>query len=346
VATPGPDILSDVLRSVRFRGAVFYDVTGGEDWVAEAPPARDLAPVVMPGMDHVVEYHVILRGECWAAIVGEEPLKMSAGDVVIFPRGDAHVMSARPGRRGPPLDPGWVATTRDVAKPIPLYIEGPDSSLRAGAPQGAMHVVCGFIGCDLRPFNPLFATLPRLLHLPAAAGDAWVAQLLAQALAESRGHRAGGEAMLQRISEMMFVDGVRRHVDALSPESTGWLAALRDRHVGRALAVIHEAPACAWTVDSLATEAALSRSALHERFAELVGLAPMQYLANWRMQLASGLLRATDATVASIALDVGYDSEAAFSRAFKRLVGEPPAAWRRAQRRAGRTAPPEGAAAT
>lgn len=324
------DTLSDVLRSVRFRGAVFYDVLGGEDWVAEAPPARDLAPAVMPGLDHVVEYHVVLRGNCWAAIIGEPPLQLAAGDVVIFPRGDAHVMSSRPGRRGPPLDPAWVASQRDVPKPVPLHLRGSEAVETMPSPD-AMRIVCGFIGCDLRPFNPLVATLPRLLHLPAA-GEAWIAQLLEQALSESRRRRPGGDAMLQRISEMMFVAGICRYADTLPAEATGWLAGLRDRHVGKALALMHDAAARDWTIESLADEVGLSRSALHERFAAMVGMPPMQYLANWRMQVASNLLRTTHAPVASIALDVGYDSEAAFSRAFKRLVGMPPAAWRRAVR--------------
>jgi transcriptional regulator GlxA family with amidase domain len=143
--------------------------------------------------------------------------------------------------------------------------------------------------------------------------------------------------MLERMSEMMFIDAVRRYVDVLPEDSRGWLAGLRDRFVGRALALMHDAPATQWTVDELGRRVGLSRSALHERFSEMIGQPPMQYLANWRMQVASALLRTTNATVASVALDVGYDSEAAFTRAFKRLVGTPPATWRR--QKEGRTPP-------
>jgi AraC-like DNA-binding protein len=190
-------------------------------------------------------------------------------------------------------------------------------------------LVCGFIGVDLRPFNPLLATLPRLLHLPGAGGRSeQFAQLAAE---ESARRRPGAEALLERLSEMMFVDAIRRHVEQLPEQSTGWLAGLRDRFVGRALALLHDKPAFEWTVEELSRQVGLSRSALHERFVEMIGQPPMQYLTQWRMQAASRLLRDTRSTVASIAVDVGYDSEAAFARAFKRSTGVPPAAWRRQQ---------------
>jgi AraC-like DNA-binding protein len=153
--------------------------------------------------------------------------------------------------------------------------------------------------------------------------------VIGQAAAESQQPGPGSDALLARISEMMFVDAVRHYVASSPDLSQGWLAGMNDRFVGRALALLHEKPAEPWTVDELSRQVGLSRSALHERFAQFLGQAPMQYLTNWRMQVAAGLLRRSSATVASIALDVGYDSEAAFARAFKRLVGQPPAAWRR-----------------
>lgn len=190
-------------------------------------------------------------------------------------------------------------------------------------------LVCGFIGCDTRPFNPLIATLPRRLHLPATSDSAWSEQFVRLAATESNSRRPGSEALLERLSEMMFVDAVRRHVDSLPEQSTGWLAGLRDRFVGRALALLHEKPAADWSIDDLGKQVSLSRSALHELFVQFIGQPPMQYLANWRVQLASRLLRDGQSSVATIALEVGYDSEAAFARAFKRIVGMPPAAWRR-----------------
>jgi AraC-like DNA-binding protein len=326
------DTLSDVLRSVRLRSAVFYRVCCREPWAAESPPPREIASAVMPGSEHVIEYHVITRGGGWAAIAGANPVRLAEGDVVMFPQGDAHVLSSAPGLKAARREPAWVHATRDEPKPMPMSVH--NGLARPGADAEADAVLlCGFIGCDLRPFNPLVASLPRLLHIPASPDRGWVAAMIAQAAAESEGAGAGRDALLARIGEMVFVDAVRRHAQLLPDPAGGWLAGLRDRQVGRALAALHGSPARPWSLEDLAREAGLSRSALHERFAQLVGQAPMQYLAQWRMQLAANLLRTSSATVATVALEVGYESEAAFARAFKRLVGQPPAAWRRAQGR-------------
>jgi len=325
------DTLSDVLRTVRLHGAVFYYVTGDREWAAEAPPSRDIAAAVMPEAEHVIEYHVIVSGHCWAGLIGESPVRLAGGDVVLFPQGDPHVISSAPGMRAAP-NVSWYYEAKIPQLPFRVAYDGLSPPTLEARSQAETMLVCGFLGCDMRPFNPLVATLPRMLHLRASDGAGWIAQFMHHAVAESSAKRPGGEAMLTRMSEMMFVDAVRRYVDALPEDSTGWLAGLRDRYVGRALALLHEKPAYEWTMDELGREAGLSRSALHQRFVQLIGQPPMQYLANWRMQVASGLLRNTNATVAAIALDVGYDSEAAFARAFKRLVGVPPATWRRHRR--------------
>jgi hypothetical protein len=242
------DTLSDVLRSVRLRGAVFYCLSYGHDWAVEAPPAKEIAGAVIPGAEHVMEYHVITKGSGWAAIVGEPPVRLEAGDIVMFPHGDAHVLSSAPGIRPARFGPDWVYATRNDPKPIPIVFHtGNEFTLGASATESPNNVACGFLGCDLRPFNPLIATLPRLLHLPAAADGAWVSQAMRQAVDASQNKRPGGDAVLERISEMMFVDAVRRHVERLPDASTGWLAGLGDRYVGRALALIHENPARAWT---------------------------------------------------------------------------------------------------
>ncbi len=332
------DILSDVLRTVHLRGAIFYYVSGSRDWVAEALPSRDIAAAVMPDSEHVMEYHVVTRGSCWAAIVGESPVRLDTGDIVLFPHGDAHVISSAPGLRAPAEKPDHMEH-RVEQLPFTLHYDAAQLRAELVSDDGCeTTLVCGFLGCDVRPFNPLIASLPRLLHLRPTADQDWTAQFMRQAVAESRNKRPGGEAMLERMSEMMFVDAVRRYVDSLPDDSRGWLAGLRDRFVSRALALMHDDPATAWTVDELGHRVGLSRSALHERFAEMIGQSPMQYLANWRMQAAAALLRNTNATVASVAQDVGYDSEAAFARAFKRLVGRPPAAWRRQTARRTQTA--------
>ncbi len=329
------DTLSDVLRTVRLRTAVFYYVSCDGSWVAEAPAARAIAAAVMPEAEHVIEYHVLTSGECWVSLLDAAPVKMTRGDAVLLAQGDAHVVSSAPGMRADPGVESYFELGR-VQRPFRVHHDGaqPIVDLEGklpfpGSQPCAATFVCGFIGCDLKPFNPLIATLPRLLHLPADGRSALSEQFATFAAAESAARRPGSEALLERLSETMFVDAIRRHVEHLPADTTGWLAGLRDRYVGRALALLHERPAAPWTIDDLSSQVGLSRSALHERFVSLIGAPPMQYLANWRMQLASRLLLEGRATVATVAVDVGYDSEAAFARAFKRLVGMPPAAWRR-----------------
>lgn len=290
----------------------------------------------MPGADHVMEYHVVTKGEAWAAVVGDPPVRLALGDIVMFPHGDAHVVSSAPNVRPLAQDPEWLIATAGAPKPIPLAFRGvglpPDGVVDDDADTA---LVCGFLGCDARPFNPLIATLPRLLHIPAD-GDRWDAQVMRQAARESMDRRPGSEAVLERLSEMMFVDAVRRYVDSLPTDSTGWLAGLRDPVVGKALALLHERPADDWTIEAVGKRVGMSRSALHERFVALIGQAPMQYLGNWRMQIASTRLLQTDDPIAIIAMGSGYGSEAAFSRAFKRVVGVAPSTWRK-QRRAPET---------
>lgn len=327
------DTLSDLLRAVRFRGAVFYYVSYWEDWAASAPPAGEIAEAVMPGVEHVMEFHMVAKGGGWAATSGLAPVRLAAGDIVMFPHGDAHVMSSAPGMPATSIDAEWVYATRHLAKPLPIAfhhgVKEPGSPLPVA--DADTIIVCGFLGCDLRPFNPLIAGLPRLLHVPAAQAGQWVAHVIDQAALESTQRRPGAEAVLERLAEMMFVDTTRRYLDHLPADATGWLAGLRDRYVGRALALLHERPAHPWSIDELGREVGLSRSALHERFVRYLEQPPMQYLAHWRIQAGAQRLRESSRPVAAIAQEVGYDSEAAFCRAFKRLVGLPPAAWRRSR---------------
>jgi AraC-like DNA-binding protein len=319
------DPLSDVLASVRLTGAVFFSVEGTAPWVAEAPAASLISGRVMPAVDHVLEFHAVTRGSCLGGIVGQEPVRLEAGDVICFPHGDPHVMSSAAGMRAPPDDLSLFERSPHRQFPFPV---------RFGDGPAEVQLVCGFLGCDVRPFNPLLATLPRVLR----AGDrdgargGWLSRFMEVAESEARDPRPGGEAVLARLSELMFVEIVRRHLEALPPDRTGWLAGLRDPHVGRALAAIHARPGDPWTIDGLGREAGLSRSALAERFTALVGEPPIQYLGRWRMQVAAGLLARTHDGIAAIGAGVGYASEAAFNRAFKKLVGVPPATWRRRKR--------------
>jgi AraC-like DNA-binding protein len=315
------DTLSEVLRAVRLTGAVFFDVEASSPWVEQQPAGAVIASSVLPGVQHLISYHVVTQGTCWGGLVGKPPVRLETGDVIVFPQGDAHVMSSAPGMQSQP-------TRIEVYTPPPrTQLPMPVTSGGGGAER--THLVCGFLGCDIRPFNPLVSTLPRLLHVREKDGATrgWLSHFVQVALAESRDKRAGGESVLARLSELLFVEAIRRHLEAMPNEQTGWLAGLRDPYVGRALAVLHERPTHRWSLDELARESALSRSALADRFGRLVGRPPMVYLAQWRMQIAAGLL-ARGSKVSVVASDVGYESEAAFNRAFKRFVGVPPATWR------------------
>jgi len=318
------DTLSQVLRAVRLSGAVFFAVDASSPWVAEAPKGREIAPQIMPGVGHVIEYHVVVAGSCWAGIVDEQPVRLGAGDIIVFPQGDAHTLSSAPGMRGVP-DVELHRTARAGRLPIAITNDG-------GGPDRTS-VICGFLGCDARPFNPLLSALPRQIHVPRQVpDDGIIEQFVKLALAESVTQRPGGECFLARLSELLFVEVVRRHVASLPPDRIGWLAGLRDDNIGRALGLLHDRSADAWTLEKLAREVALSRSMLAERFVHFVGVPPMQYLAQWRMQLAASLLSSTSMSLAEIAAQVGYGSETAVSRAFKRCVGVSPTDWRRGER--------------
>ena len=310
----------NVLRTVRLTGAAFFDVVAKAPWVAEQPGPEMILPKILPGAEHMIAYHVVTEGRCFANIIGGEPIAVKAGEVIVFTRGEPHVMSSSPGMRADPFAPGVIdAATRGQ---LPFFINfggrGPTSA----------KLVCGFLACDAQPFNPLLENLPPVIK----AGDpnaGWLGQLIRQAMMESVDKRAGGESVLAKLSELMFIEVVRRHLEALPPEQTGWLAGLRDPFVGKALSLLHGGPMQNWTLEELAKQVGASRSLLAERFTDLVGIPPMQYLAKWRMQIASELLTGGSAKVATVAVEIGYASEAAFSRAFKKMVGMSPSAWRR-----------------
>jgi AraC-like DNA-binding protein len=318
-------VLSDVLRAVRLTGALFFRVEAAAPWGIEIPDGPSLAPVILPRAQHVVSYHVVTRGACWGGLSRDDPVRLEAGDVLVLPHGDPYVMSIAPGARGGPDRAEVLAFMRQIAAGVL-----PFTLCEGGSGRERVHLVCGFLGCDVRPFNPLLAALPRLLHVRRGSrspGDP-LDRLIQLTVAEARERRVGGECVRLRLSELMFVEVVRRHLATLPAEQAGWLAGLRDEIIGRALARLHERPAHPWTLEDLARDVGLSRSALADRFTHFVGQPPMQYLTGWRMQAAARLLADGVAKVSAVALEVGYDSEAAFSRAFKRVAGVPPAMWR------------------
>jgi AraC-like DNA-binding protein len=257
-------------------------------------------------------------------MIGDDgaPVRLLAGDVVAFPHGHAHVMSSAPGMRGDPGPDMEEVAPQGTQLPVLMNLDG------GGAER--THLVCGFLGCDSRPFNPLIEALPPILHIRSSgtAHNSWLNEFSRFAVMEANEKRMGGSGILSKLGELMFAEVVRRYVESLPEESRGWLGGLRDRTIGRALNLMHGEPTRSWTLQELARESGMSRSSFAERFAGYVGIPPMQYLQKWRLQIAATRLIEGGASIAVIGADVGYESEAAFSRAFKRVIGHSPADWR------------------
>ncbi|MGH7427117.1 MAG: AraC family transcriptional regulator [Candidatus Methylomirabilaceae bacterium] len=318
------DTLSDVLRAVRLTSALFFITDAGPLWLAQVPSARTLARVVHPGSHHLISFHVLRRGSCWCEMPGQPPTRLEAGDILAIPHGDPYTLASSPGLPTYHEDAALKWFRQMAAGELPFVV------VEGGAGGERIHVLCGFLACDIQPFNPLLTGLPRMLVMHPLDGSESdrLRQLVEVAMAEAHERRAGRDCVLLRLAELMFIEVVRQHLAQLPAEHTGWLAGLHDAIVGRALDLLHRRPANDWTVESLARAAGLSRSALSERFTHFVGHPPMQYLTRWRMQLAATLLSDGATKVSAVGLEVGYDSEAAFSRAFKKVTGVSPSVWR------------------
>lgn len=320
------DVLSDVLSAVRLTGSVFFDVTARSPWVAETPRAAEIADRVMPGAQHVIEYHVLTRGRCWISLVGNgafAPVTLEEGDIAVMPQGDPHVVSSAPGMRAEPnLE---IHRRPEDGNALPFAVR------TGGNGPSDAHLICGFFGCDARPFNPLLGALPKFMRFSRDTqrrSNGLLEQFIRLATAETGNKRAGSQSVLNRLSELMFVEVIRMHMDQLTNNNSGWLAGLRDPLVGRVLTLLHARPQDDWTLEALASEAAASRSALADRFTQIVGCPPIQYLTQWRIQMAARRLADPNVKIAAVAHEVGYESEAAFSRAFKKVVGRSPGQWR------------------
>ncbi|MCL6683213.1 AraC family transcriptional regulator [Sphingomonas alba] len=315
------DALADVLKTVRMTGAMFYNVAAKAPWAAEQVAPELVLPLIRPGANHLIAYHIVTEGQCYASAVdGGEPIEVHAGEVIVFTRGDPHVMSSEPGMRAGPPSADALAGNIQLPYRVCFGDVGPTTA----------KLICGFLACDSGPFNPLMESLPQILIGKSDRGHGdmpCLGVLVRIAMNEIRDRRVGGEGVLGKIAELMFVEVVRQYIESLSPDRNGWLAGLKDPFVGKALALMHANPASGWGLEELAREVGSSRSEFADRFASLVGVPPMTYLAKWRMQVASGLLN-DNVNIATVAAEVGYSSEAAFSRAFKKIVGEPPSVWR------------------
>jgi AraC-like DNA-binding protein len=322
------DTLSDVLEALKLTGALFFLVDACTPWVAEAPASADLAPVLLPRVQHLVSYHVVSEGACWCESRGHAPMRLEAGDVLVVPHGHAYQLASTCGlRTGWSLDDAlaWFRAMADGRLPF-VVTEGGHGPER-------IQLVCGFLGCDALPFNPVLTTLPALLKV-RVHGDSGsrLNALLQFAVAESSRARPGSRSVRLRIAELVFVEVLRSYLMTASEDGASWLGGLRDPIVGRALARLHAQPARAWTLPELAHEAGASRSVLAERFTYFVGHPPMLYLTRWRMQLAASRLAAGAGPVSAVAAEVGYESEAAFCRAFKKVTGVTPGSWRSRRR--------------
>lgn len=329
----GADVLSDVLRSVRLTGAMLFLVDAHTPWMSWAPNAEAFRRIVLPAAQHLISYHIVTQGGCWAGLCNAPLERFEVGDVLVVPHGAAYCLADSPATQpayGPEESVDFFRSM--AAGELPSVVrEGADT----GDERAQTQLICGFLGCDRTPLNPVLDALPAMIHLRAAVHDADRMRHLTEfALSELREPSPGSQGVLLRLAELMFVEVVRRHLETMAEAQTGWLAGLHDPLVARTLSLLHGAPQRPWTLGELAAQTGTSRTVLAERFVRYVGQPPMHYLTQWRMQRAIGLLAGPGAKkIAAVAEAVGYESEAAFSRAFKKCVGVAPADWR--QRAAG-----------
>jgi AraC-like DNA-binding protein len=314
------DPLSEALRSVRITGAIFLDAALGMPWGFASPPAGTASRLLAPTAEHLVLFHLLVEGQATARVPGYDSVALEAGDIVVVARGDAHE-----------LWNGSVGELTDASVLLPRILSGAIASERGGGSGPLTKFICGYIGCDRHAERLFLAGLPPLfkVSIRREPSGEWIESSIRYLASEAGSTGAGRSALLAKLAEALFIETLRRYMAELPAERTGWLAAARDPAVGRALAAIHHEPAQAWTVSGLAKQAGASRSAFAARFNHFLGEAPLAYVARWRIQLGARLLETTADSVLQIALKVGYESEAAFNRAFKREFGLPPARYRR-----------------
>jgi AraC-like DNA-binding protein len=315
------DALSATLRVVHLVGAIFINARFTAPWCYQSPDAKSAAAHLEPGADLIVIFHLVTEGECYVEFPGQPPTRLSAGDIVMFPGGDAHRMTSAPG-----VAPGKGASLSEVLARRPRQ-------LAYGGGGACTRLVCGYLACDRPLARILFSGLPALLRVNVRASEAglWLEASIRYALKEARSPRPGGAGVLAKLAEVLFIEALRLYMNDAVEGRTGWLAGVSDRIVGAALKHLHAMPSANWTLQSLAHECGTSRSVLAERFQSLVGVTPMHYLTQLRMLLAANLLRRSTTPIGRIAEQIGYHTDTAFSRAFRREYGSAPAAFRRGQ---------------
>ena len=314
------DALSDLLRVLRFSGGLFLETRFRAPWCISAQVSQqDCGPRVTSG-GGLAAFHYILEGRLQVRLGKEPPRSAGPGELILLAHNDPHFLGSDVTL--PPMEAGPLV--RRAEEHELAHIDFGTGGLVKN------HFVCGFLVTAMRR-HPLLVSLPSMLvaDLRGRPCAEWAESSFRYAAREHAARRPGSQEILARLSELLFVEAVRGYIEKLPEKATGWLAALRDPSLARALAALHAQPAHPWTAETLAKEACLSRSAFAERFGSTLGMPPISYLAQWRMLLAGQRLRESSETIAQIASTVGYESESTFSRAFTREMGLAPGAWRR-----------------
>jgi AraC-like DNA-binding protein len=314
------DVLSEVLKAIKLDGALFYNAEFSAPWCFQQPASHIMAPYLSSDSKHVIIFHLLTEGRGYAQFDRDgRPTPLNAGDIVIFPHGDPHIMG-----NGLPVKPV------DSAQALERVLSGGLSVSRHGGGGEITKLICGYMACEPQLSRIFLGGLPPILKINIRndASGQWLEHSIRYSVSQADAAGPGGEAVLAKLSEALFIETLRRYIALLPPEQTGWLAGVRDQEVGKALALLHRKPAHPWTVASLATEVGVSRSVLAERFRRYLSETPMAYLTRWRLQLGAQILTSTSNSVAQIAAEVGYESEPSFNRAFKREFSLPPARFR------------------
>ncbi len=314
------DVLSEVLSAIQLRGALFFNAEFSAPWCLRSSGAEGIAPYLPASDTHLIMFHFLTEGRAYASLEDGKEVELNAGDIVVFPGGDPHLIG-----NGTPRSP--VDSFRAFAKNVDEGLK----AVRFGGGGEITKFVCGYMACDPRLCEVLLAGLPRILRVPVASGSSgeWIENSIRFSVGASGEAKAGTSLVVGKLSEVLFVETLRCYINMLPEQETGWLAGVRDPHLAKALAVLHRDPARQWTVTSLSKEVGLSRTRLAERFRHFLGMSPITYLTDWRMKQAAEALQKTRKSVLEVALDLGYSSEAAFNRAFKRAYKTPPAHFRR-----------------
>lgn len=316
------DVLSEVLQVIRLSGSIQFCHQFSAPWSIKTPHSADLATVLNVEARKIASFHIVVEGKGWVEIEGKQNSKpFNQGDVILIPSSAVHILADRLNRLPTPI--------LDIFNTSPQPTQGLPGVKYGGRGQ-LTQLVCGFLVCEELLFTPFFSALPPLMlistqsELTSSLLKMGIHHIIQETLSDAPGSRC----LMARLTELLFVEILRNYIQQHSEQNLGWLSAVHDPIVGQVLALLHSQPEHEWTVQALADRVCVSRSTLASRFSKLVGQPPMQYLTQWRLQLAVNLLRSTNDSMAKVAAQIGYDSEAAFNRAFKRQVGVPPATWR------------------